>query len=126
VEELVEGVPRRDEKTGLYEGGVGFTAEGIREFKLPWEAKHNPAITIWCVFIVIYFIFEFEPQSEIALRRPLPTILAAIPQTIRYGRYTPHFPYRAHIHAGLPWLNTLLKPSTYFSPTAGRNDKRTN
>jgi len=28
VEELVEGAPRRDEKTGLYEGGVGCCGGG--------------------------------------------------------------------------------------------------
>ena len=56
----MEGAPRRDEKTGLYEGGMSVTAEGMREFKLPWEAKHNPVITIWCVFIFTYYIiFEF-------------------------------------------------------------------
>jgi len=33
--ELVEVAPRRDEKTGLYEDGMGVAEEGMREFKLP-------------------------------------------------------------------------------------------
>jgi len=92
----VEGAPRRDERTGLYEGGVGVVGEGMREFKLPlppaegvpWEAKHNHVITFRCVlfYSFIHYLFRpltHNPQSEIPTLRCLPpTILVTIPQTI--------------------------------------------
>ena len=59
VEELVEGVPRRDEKTGLYKGGVGVAGEGVRQFKLPLALAEG---VLWNTLgtFYIYFIFIFE------------------------------------------------------------------
>jgi hypothetical protein len=62
----VEGAPRRDEKTGLYEGGVGVAGEfklPLAPTEVPGEAKHNHVVTRYlvrfCFIHYIYFIFEF-------------------------------------------------------------------
>lgn len=58
VKELVQSAPQPDARTGLYASDEDGD-HPMKEFKLglstakemPWEAKHNPAITFRCVVL---------------------------------------------------------------------------
>lgn len=73
--------PRRDEKTGLSEGGGCCFGGGMREFQLPlapapaeevpWETMHSPVINIWCV---LTYIFEFRHSTRRAKCQPYDTV----------------------------------------------------